>query len=79
MFMLFILLLKFRTFKVRELLFTSFTLFTYLLMYWYPEGIWPPALGPTDGVPEELLLGILFEAFKFSKLFIFINYNLIEK
>jgi hypothetical protein len=48
-------------------------------MYWYPEGIWPPALGPTDGVPEELLLGILFEAFKFSKLFIFINYNLIEK
>jgi hypothetical protein len=65
MFILFILLLKFLTFKVKELLLTSLTLLTYLLMYWYPEGIYPAALGPTyapEGVwpfAEELLLGML--------------------
>jgi hypothetical protein len=53
MLMLLIRLLKFLTFKVKLLLFTSFTLFTCLLMNWYPAwfvcipiGIWALIFGP---------------------------------
>ena len=60
-----ILLLKFLTFKVKLLLLTNFTLFTYLLMYWYPgRGCY--ACGPEfiDEFPapeDGILFGLLFE------------------